>query len=95
MREGMGLVSFVWFKSEVTIPAIIGNLNTSGTTAVFEITVDDYSEIWVNGKQMQGFGQSGIGLIAGYNKRNRVIITNNPKPGDHFTIDILGINGPI
>ena len=95
MREGMGLVSFVWFKSEVTLPAIIGNLNTLGTTAVFEITVDDYSEIWVNGKQMQGFGQSGNGLIAGYNTRNRVILTNNAKPGDHFTIDILGINGPI
>jgi len=95
MREGNGLVSFVWYKVELTIPEAIGKLSTTGTTAVFEITVDDYSEIWVNGKQMQGFGQTGNGLIAGYNTRNRVILTNNAKSGDHFSLAILGINGPI
>lgn len=95
MREGMGLVSFVWFKTEITIPEKIGKLETKGTTAVFEIVVDDYSEIWVNGKQLTGFGLSGNGVIAGYNSRNRVILTNNAKPGEHFSIAILGINGPL
>jgi gluconolactonase len=95
MREGMGLVSFAWYKTEITIPATIGKLAMAGTAAVFEIVIDDYSEIWVNGKQMQGFGQSGNGVIAGYNTRNRVILTDHAKPGDHFTIDILGINGPL
>ena len=94
-RQGTGLVSYVWYKVDITIPAQIGKFSTTGTTAVFEITVDDYSEIWVNGKQMQGFGQSGNGLIAGYNTRNRVILTNNAKPGDKFSVAILGINGPM
>jgi gluconolactonase len=94
-RQGTGLFSFVWYKVDVTIPAVIGKLNTNGTTAVFEIVVDDYSEIWVNGKQMQGFGQTGNGVIAGYNTRNRVILTNNAKAGDKFSIAILGINGTI
>lgn len=94
-RQGTGLVSYVWYKVELSIPAMIGKLNTDGTTAAFEITVDDYSEIWVNGKQSQGFGQSGNGLIAGYNTRNRVILTNNAKAGDKFSIAILGINGPM
>lgn len=94
-RQGTGLVSYVWYKVELVIPAMIGKLNTNATTAVFEITVDDYSEVWVNGKQAQGFGQSGNGLIAGYNTRNRVILTNNAKPGDRFSIAILGINGPM
>lgn len=94
-RQGTGLVSYVWYKVELSIPAVIGKLNTEGTTAVFEITVDDYSEIWVNGKQAQGFGQSGNGLIAGYNTRNRVILTNNAKAGEKFSIAILGINGPM
>jgi gluconolactonase len=94
-RQGTGLFSFVWYKTEITIPAAIGKLNTSGTTAVFEIVVDDYSEIWVNGKQMQGFGQSGNGVIAGYNTRNRVILTDNAKAGDKFSIAVLGINGAI
>lgn len=94
-RQGNGLFSFVWYKVDVTIPATIGQLNTNGTTAVFEIVVDDYSEIWINGKQTQGFGQIGNGVIAGYNSRNRVILTNNAKPGEHFSIAILGINGTL
>lgn len=94
-RQGSGLFSFVWYKVELTIPAIIGKLNTNGTVAVFEIVVDDYSEIWVNGKQMIGFGQSGNGLISGYNTRNRVILSDNVKAGEKFTIHILGINGPV
>jgi gluconolactonase len=94
-RQGTGLVSFVWYKINLTIPAQIGQLATTGTTAVFEIVVDDYSEIWVNGKQMQSFGQNGNGLISGYNNRNRVVLSNNAKPGDKFSIAVLGINGPI
>ena len=94
-RQGTGLFSFAWYKVEVTIPVAIGKLTTGGTTAVFEITMDDYSEIWVNGKQMVGFGQSGNGLISGFNTRNRVILTNNAQPGQQFTILILGINGPV
>jgi gluconolactonase len=94
-RQGNGLFSFVWYKVELTIPAQIGKLNTSGTTAVFEIVMDDYSEIWVNGKQMVGFGQSGNGLISGFNSRNRVILTDNARAGEKFSIHILGINGPM
>jgi gluconolactonase len=94
-RQGTGLFSFVWYKLELTIPTIIGKLNTPGSTAVFEIVVDDYSEIWVNGKQMVGFGQSGNGLIAGYNTRNRVLLTDKAIPGEKFVIHVLGINGPM
>ena len=94
-RQGTGLFSFVWYKVELTIPASIGKLNTAGSTAVFEIVMDDYSEVWVNGKQMQGFGQNGNGVIGGFNARNRVILTDNAKAGDHFSIAILGINGTI
>ena len=94
-RQGSGLFSFVWYKIVLTIPAIIGKLNTAGTTAVFEIVVDDYSEIWVNGKQMVGFGQSGNGLISGYNARNRVTLTDHALAGEKFVIYVLGINGPV
>ena len=94
-REGTGLFSFVWYKVDVTIPETIGKLNVTGTTAVFEIVMDDYSEIWVDGKQSQAFGQSGNGLIAGYNTRNRVILSSNVHAGQKFRIDILGINGAL
>ncbi|MFC0771991.1 SMP-30/gluconolactonase/LRE family protein [Terrimonas alba] len=94
-RQGTGLLSFVWYKVELTIPEAIGKLKTDGTTAVFEIVVDDYSEIWVNGKQQSGFGQTGNGLISGYNTRNRVILTDHAKAGEKFLVYILGINGPV
>jgi len=94
-REGTGLFSFVWYKVDVIIPETIGKLKAAGTTAVFEIVMDDYSEIWVDGKQSQAFGQSGNGLIAGYNTRNRVILSNNIHAGQKFRIDILGINGAL
>lgn len=94
-RQGTGLFSFVWYKVDLTIPATIGKLDTKGTTAVFEIVMDDYSEIWVNGNQMQGFGQNGNGVISGFNARNRVVLTDNAQPGDKFSVAILGINGAI
>lgn len=94
-RQGTGLFSFVWYKLEITIPATIGKINAKGTTAVFEIVVDDYSEIWVNGIQQVGFGQSGNGLISGYNARNRVTLSDHALPGEKFVIHVLGINGPV
>lgn len=94
-RQGNGLLSFGWYKIELTIPAVIGKLNTNGSTAVFEITVDDYSEIWVNGKQSAVFGQSGNGTISGYNTRNRVILGEQVRPGEKYVIYVLGINGPV
>ena len=94
-RQGTGLFSFVWYKIELTIPQKIWKINASGTTAVFEIVVDDYSEIWVNGRQMVGFGQTGDGLISGYNARNRVKLTGHARPDEKFVIHVLGINGPV
>ena len=44
---------------------------------------------------MRGFGQAGNGVIPGYNTRNRVTLTDHAKAGDHFSIAILGINGPL
>ncbi|HTL07418.1 MAG TPA: SMP-30/gluconolactonase/LRE family protein [Chitinophagaceae bacterium] len=94
MRKGMGLVSLAWYKVELTIPALVGQLSTNGAVAVFEAVVDDYSEIWVNGRQMHSPGQTGNGVIAGYNNINRVVLSQHAQPGDHFSIAILGINGP-
>ncbi len=96
-RQGTGLISFVWYKVDIVIPQVIGKFNTKGITAVFEIVMDDYSEVWVNGKQKveRHYGLVGEGAISGYNTRNRVVLTNNAKPGEKFSIAILGINGTL
>lgn len=94
-RRGTGLGSFAWYRLKVTIPEKLGTVSAEGKTAVFEIVVDDYAEIWVNGKLNKTFGQSGGSAIKGFNARNRVVLTHNAKPGEVFHIAILGINGPI
>lgn len=95
MRLGNGLLSFVWYRMNVTLPDRIGSFDPTGSTVVFEIVVDDYAEIWVNGKLNRTFGQSGGTTIKGFNARNRVTLTENAKPGERFQIAVLGINGPI
>ena len=94
-RRGNGLISMVWYRLTITIPETAGNFSTKGSTAIFEIIVDDYSEIWVNGKLNTYFGQAGEGTISGYNARNRVVLTEDARPGQQFQLAILAINGPL
>ncbi len=92
-RQGSGKLSFVWYKTSVTIPEQVDGNVITGNTIYFEITADDYSEVFINGKQNKQFGQTGAGVISGYNARNRLPLTNNAKAGEKFEIAILVING--
>ncbi len=95
MRRGTGLLSFVWYRLNITVPEKVGNFDPTGSTVVFEIVLDDYAEVWVNGRLNKTFGQSGNGIIKGYNAPNRVFLTENARPGEQFQLAILGVNGPI
>jgi len=79
----------------VTLPEKVGGFETRGSTAVFEIVVDDYAEVWVNGKAPFVLGQTGGAVAAGWNAPNRVVLTRNALPGERFQIAVLGINGPL
>jgi gluconolactonase len=94
-RRGPGHVSFGWYRLSLVLPARVGDLDVSGSTIAFEIVVDDYAEVWVDGKLTRTLGQRGGALIAGFNAPNRVILTRNAKPGQRIQIAVLGINGPI
>src|SRR5262249_7593837 len=94
-RRGHGRLSFNWYRTKVTLPEQVGTLHTKGSTAVFGIVVDDYAEVWVNGKLGNVLGQQGGSVVAGWNAPNRVILTRDAQPGQQFQIAILGINGPI
>ena len=94
-RLGTGLASFVWYRLNITVPSKVGAFDPTGSILVFKLVLDDYAEIWINGKLNKTFGQSGEGVIKGYNARNRVVLTKNALPGEQFQIAILGINGPI
>ncbi len=85
----------IGIASTVTIPEKVASLSTAGATVAFEIVIDDYAEIWVNGKLPAVLGQSGGTVVKGFNAPNRVILTHNAKPGEKFQIAVFGFNGPI
>ena len=79
----------------VTVPEKVASFDTRGSTVVFEIVVDDYAEIWVNGKAPFVLGQNGGSVAAGWNAPNRVVLTKNAQPGQKIQIAVFGINGPV
>lgn len=94
-RRGNGRLALNWYRLTVTLPDQVGGFSTRGATAVFEVVVDDYAEVWVNGQLPFVLGQNGGSVVAGWNSPNRVVLTKNAQPGDRFEIAILGINGPL
>jgi hypothetical protein len=59
LRLVNGRVSFNWYRLAVTIPKRLGDLDPTGSTVVFEVVVDDYAEVWVDGKLPLVLGLTG------------------------------------
>ena len=94
-RLSDGRVCFSWYRLSVTVPNSVGDLDPTGATVVFEVVVDDYAEIWVDGRLPVALGDSGGHVVAGFNAPNRVVLTRDARPGQKFTVAVFGINGPI
>ena len=94
-RRSTGRLCFSWYRTSLTIPDRIGPFNPTGSTVVFEIAIDDYAEVWVDGRLPLVLGQSGGQLIKGFNAPNRVVLTRNAKPGQRIQLAVFGINGPL
>jgi gluconolactonase len=95
LRLAGGRVCFNWYRTRVIIPERVGDFETTGATAVFEVVVDDYAEVWVNGRLPLALGKTGGPVVAGFNAANRVVLSEAVKPGETFQIAVFGINGPI
>jgi gluconolactonase len=94
-RLANGRVCFNWYRLSLTLPERVGDTDVSGATVVFEVVIDDYAEVWVNGELPHALGDTGGPVVGGFNSPNRVILTRDARPGDHFQIAVFGINGPI
>ena len=94
-RRGAGRLSFNWYRINLTVPERVGNFQTAGSTVVFETSLDDYAEIWVDGELVRASGQTGGSVIAGWNAANRLVIGREVKPGRQIQLAIFGINGPL
>jgi gluconolactonase len=95
LRLANGRVCFNWYRVELTIPERVGDLDPTGATVVFEVVVDDYAEVWVNGEMPLALGLSGGQVAAGFNAPNRVVLTQDAQIGERFQLAVFGINGPI
>jgi gluconolactonase len=94
-RRSTAKVCFNWYRIKIIIPDKIGNFSSAGSTVAFEIVIDDYAEVWINGKMPRVLGQSGGSVIKGFNAPNRLILTTNAQPGQQIQLAVFGINGPI
>jgi len=97
LREprGPGRVSFNWYRIDLTIPQRIGGFDPTGASVWFEVRVDDYAEVWVNGELDRTYDQRGGSVVAGWNALNRVLVARRTRPGDKIELAVFGMNAPI
>jgi gluconolactonase len=93
--RGPGRTSFNWYRVDLTIPPRIGAFDPTGASVWFEIRVDDYAEVWVNGELERSYDQRGGSVVAGWNALNRVLVAHRVRPGDKVHLAVFGVNGPI
>jgi gluconolactonase len=94
-RRGNGRLGFNWYRIKLTIPERVGDFDPTGSTAVFETSLDDYAEVWVDGEIARALGQSGGSVIAGWNAQNHLVVGRNVKPRQQIQLAIFGVNGPL
>ena len=94
-RRGNGRLAFNWYRTKITLPARVAGLDVAGSTVLFELVVDDYAEVWVDGQLPLVLGQTGGQLVKGFNAPNRVVLTRDARPGQEIQLAVFGINGPV
>lgn len=95
VRRGVGGVCFVWYELRLTLPERVGALETRAGEVVLEMVVDDYAEVWVDGRMSLALGQRGGLAPAGFNAANRVTLARSAEPGRQVVVRTLAINGPL
>jgi gluconolactonase len=94
-RRSHGRLAFNWYRTRIRLPEKVGQFDVTGSTVVLELVLDDYAEIWVDGKLPLVLGQTGGQLIKGFNAPNRVVLSRDAHPGQEIQLAVFGINGPI
>src|SRR2546430_8193660 len=95
VRRSTGRLCFNWYRINITIPSRVNDVDLAGATAVFETSIDDYAEIWVDGELSRDLGQSGGSVVKGWNAANRLIVNRSVQPGQRIQLAIFGANGPL
>lgn len=95
-RRGGGMISFLWYRTTLTIPNEAQGFATDGAKAVLRVNIDDYGEIWVNGQLPRAAGRPSPACIQGFNMPHRLVLGDQVvHPGEKYEIACFAINGPI
>jgi hypothetical protein len=95
-KRGGGMISFLWYRATLTIPAEAQGFATDGAKAVFRVNIDDYAEVWVNGQLPRAAGRPSPACIQGFNMPHRLVLGDQiVHPGETYEIAVFAINGPI
>jgi gluconolactonase len=95
VRKGGGRLSFGWYRVRLRVPSHVGDFSTDGASIVFETSIDDYAEVWVDGEITRTLGQSGGSVVAGWNAPNRLVIARGVKPNQEIQLAVFRANGPL
>jgi hypothetical protein len=82
--------TFAWYRIAVEVPARIGGVELAGSRVWFETNIDNYGEIWIDGKIDRS-----TGVIVGINAQHRVEVSASAAPGARHVIACLVLNGPL
>jgi len=94
-RRGTGRLSFNWYRIAVQVPRRVGDFETKGATVLFETSLDDYAEVWVDGELPRRPAQSGGSVVKGWNAVNRLVVGRGVQPGQRIELAVFGANGPL
>lgn len=83
-------LTFAWYRLNVTIPSEIRGESLQGRRVWFETNVDNYGEVYVDGKIDRN-----IGVVTGNNVGKRVLVADPAAPGTNHTIAVLVGNAPL
>ena len=92
---GPGRSSFAWYRLRVALPARVGDLDVAGLSAVFEIVVDDYAEVWVNGGCRAASASRAARSSPASTRRTASSSPATPGRARRSSIAVFAANGPL
>ena len=82
--------TFGWLRIAIHVPERLDGIEVAGSRVWFETNIDNYGEIWVDGRIDRN-----TGVIVGINAQQRVEVSASAVPGTRHVIARLLVNGPL
>jgi hypothetical protein len=82
--------TFAWYRIAIEAPEQVDGVAVTGSRVWFETNIDNYGEIWIDGKLDRA-----TGVIVGINAQQRVEVSGSAVPGARHVIACLVVNGPL